>query len=319
MGISLLASKLYQLCQTNMAVKIIISPGPNSLKFSDRVLNIDSSSPLVIGRAGRITSSSSENGYFDSKVLSKTHAQLCLEENRVLIKDSGSSNGTFINNIRLSKPGNESEPVEVFSGDIIKFGSEVEDKSKKVKQKPVVIRATIIVDDKVDTRERSPTSKYFRPTESQENLTMVADDMEGALSRDSMVMLKKKLLEMQKGMEFLTYKEKDYEELQQLAEDEAETICELEKENFKLKHALNNIENKISSEKENYELINTLNVAEENLQKEQTSNKILQETWQRETKILEDKLKEMSRENQEKSEELDGIKTLLQDVRKNQR
>ena len=44
------------------------------------------------------------------------------------------------------------------------------------------------------------------------------DFVKGALSRDSMVMLKKKLLEMQKGMEFLTYKEKDYEELQQLAE-----------------------------------------------------------------------------------------------------
>ena len=96
-----------------------------------------------------------------SKVLSKTHAQLCLEENRVLIKDSGSSNGTFINNIRLSKPGKESEPVEVFSGDIIKFGSEVEDKSKKVKQKPVVIRATIIVDDKVDTRERQEKRLMF--------------------------------------------------------------------------------------------------------------------------------------------------------------
>ena len=125
------------------------------------------------------------------------------------------------------------------------------------------------------------------------------DFVKGALSRDSMVMLKKKLLEMQKGMEFLTYKEKDYEELQQLAEEEAETICELEKENFKLKHALNNIEDKISSEKEkymklaeyeaeticnlekeNYELINTLNVAEENLQKEQTNNKLLQESWQ---------------------------------------
>ena len=84
-----------------------------------------------------------------------------MEENKVLIQDSGSSNGTFINNIRLSKPGKESEPVEVFSGDIIKFGSEVEDKNKKVKQKPVVIRTTIIVDDKVDTRERQVQNQWF--------------------------------------------------------------------------------------------------------------------------------------------------------------
>ena len=57
---------------------------------------------------------------------------------------------------------------------------------------------------------------------------------------------------MQRGMEFLTNKESDYVELQQLAEEEAETICELEKENYKLKHALNNIENKIALEKSKY-------------------------------------------------------------------
>ena len=57
---------------------------------------------------------------------------------------------------------------------------------------------------------------------------------------------------MQKGMEFLSYKENDYVELQQLAEEEAETICELEKENYKLKHALKNIENRIALEKSKY-------------------------------------------------------------------
>ena len=115
-----------------------------------------------------------------------------------------------------------------------------------------------------------------------------------SLSRESMVMLKEKLLEMQRGMEFLTCKEKDYEELQMLAEEEAETICELEKENYKLKHTLNNIENKIthekekymklaqyeaeticSLEKENYKLIESLNIAEESLASEREKNKIL--------------------------------------------
>lgn len=49
---------------------------------------------------------------------------------------------------------------------------------------------------------------------------------------------------MQKGMEFLSIKERDYEDLQVLAEEEAETICELEKENYKLKTALANIESR---------------------------------------------------------------------------
>lgn len=57
-----------------------------------------------------------------------------------------------------------------------------------------------------------------------------------------MMVLREKLLEMQRGMEFLSVKERDYEELSLLAEEEAETICKLEKENYKLKIALNNIE-----------------------------------------------------------------------------
>ena len=57
-----------------------------------------------------------------------------------------------------------------------------------------------------------------------------------------MMVLREKLLEMQRGMEFLSVKERDYEELTLLAEEEAETICQLEKENYKLKIALNNIE-----------------------------------------------------------------------------
>ena len=56
------------------------------------------------------------------------------------------------------------------------------------------------------------------------------------------MVLRDKLLEMQRGMDFLTVKERDYEELQLLAEEEAETICLLEKENYRLKIALNNIE-----------------------------------------------------------------------------
>ena len=118
-----------------------------------------------------------------------------------------------------------------------------------------------------------------------------------SLSRESMVLLKEKLLEMQRGMEFLTFKERDYEELQQLAEEEAETICELEKENYKLKHAMNNIESKIAHEKEkymklaeyeaeticnlekeNYNLTDSLNAAEENLEKEKEKYRILQES-----------------------------------------
>ena len=54
----------------------------------------------------------------------------------------------------VCKAGKESAPNEVSAGDIIKFGSEVEDKNKKVIQKPVVAKITIFKENRLETRER---------------------------------------------------------------------------------------------------------------------------------------------------------------------
>merc|ERR1711997_29198 len=115
------------------------------------------------------------------------------------------------------------------------------------------------------------------------------------LTRESMMVLKEKLVEMERGMEFLSLKGQDYEELQLLAEEEAETICQLEKENYKLKTALNNIDSRICHEKEkymklaefeaeticnlereNFKLSDALNSAEEKLENERDKNKNLE-------------------------------------------
>lgn len=47
------------------------------------------------------------------------------------IKDTKSSNGTYVNNQRLSKVGEESEKHQVFSGDILQFGVDVMENSRK--------------------------------------------------------------------------------------------------------------------------------------------------------------------------------------------
>lgn len=52
------------------------------------------------------------------------------EDESFFILDTGSSNGTFVNNIRLSKTGEESKMTEIFTGDIIRFGSDIVDKVK---------------------------------------------------------------------------------------------------------------------------------------------------------------------------------------------
>lgn len=93
-------------------------------------------------KIGRQTSSKTapgeRNGFFDSKVLSRQHAEVWEENGKVstfsfslsfrcsylfiskiYIKDVRSSNGTFINGERLSSEGQESEPFELKSDDIV--------------------------------------------------------------------------------------------------------------------------------------------------------------------------------------------------------
>ncbi|KAJ7471762.1 hypothetical protein FB451DRAFT_1250862 [Mycena latifolia] len=81
---------------------------------------------VKIGRQTNAKTSPGErNGYFDSKVLSRQHAEVWEEGNKIFIKDVKSSNGTFINGERLSAEGLESEPFELKSDDIVEFGIDI--------------------------------------------------------------------------------------------------------------------------------------------------------------------------------------------------
>ena len=82
----------------------------------------------------------SGNGLFDCKVLSRQHAMIIYEDERFFILDTGSSNGTFVNNIRLSKTGEESKMTEIFNGDIIRFGSDIVD---KVNSTPITVNLSL--------------------------------------------------------------------------------------------------------------------------------------------------------------------------------
>ncbi|CAI5757563.1 unnamed protein product [Candida verbasci] len=64
------------------------------------------------------------NGYFDSRVLSRNHAQIYISEGKLYLQDLGSSNGTYLNDVRL---GND--PVEVKLNDIICLGFNVQAES----------------------------------------------------------------------------------------------------------------------------------------------------------------------------------------------
>lgn len=67
------------------------------------------------------------NAIFDCKVLSRNHAIIWYADGKFFIKDTGSSNGTFINNQRIKSI----EPYEIASNDVVQFGVDVIENSRK--------------------------------------------------------------------------------------------------------------------------------------------------------------------------------------------
>ncbi|KAJ9608074.1 hypothetical protein H2200_007062 [Cladophialophora chaetospira] len=72
------------------------------------------------------------NGYFDSKVLSRQHAEVWADRNgKVFIRDVKSSNGTFVNGQRLSPENRESEPHELRQHDTLELGIDIVSEDQK--------------------------------------------------------------------------------------------------------------------------------------------------------------------------------------------
>ena len=59
------------------------------------------------------------------QVLSKPQAVLRFSGGKFVLKDVGSSNGTFINNFRLSQAGLESEETVIYSDDVLRCRQKV--------------------------------------------------------------------------------------------------------------------------------------------------------------------------------------------------
>lgn len=80
--------------------------------------------PANIGRVSdpRMRTSS-RNGLFTSRFLSRHHALIRVEGRRVVIEDLGSCNGTFVNGVAV-KAG---EVWPIADGDLLQFGSEDDD------------------------------------------------------------------------------------------------------------------------------------------------------------------------------------------------
>jgi len=79
------------------------SPIPQSIKFLVRenggILHVPARNAIVIGRRGSTTRVDVDLADFDAKVLgiSRNHAVIEVQENRVLVRDLNSVNGSFLN------------------------------------------------------------------------------------------------------------------------------------------------------------------------------------------------------------------------------
>ncbi|ORX61889.1 SMAD/FHA domain-containing protein [Hesseltinella vesiculosa] len=103
---------------------VVLQPQTN--QFPTKTLEIRPGTQCKIGRqSGAKTAPKPLNGYFDSKVLSRTHAVVWCDQQGVFIRDTKSSNGTFLNGLRLSKEGEESTPFALKTGDYIEFGIDI--------------------------------------------------------------------------------------------------------------------------------------------------------------------------------------------------
>ncbi|TEA17592.1 Uncharacterized protein C8034_v012263 [Colletotrichum sidae] len=88
---------------------------------------------LRIGRqTNQKTIPTAINGYFDSKVLSRQHAEIWADRaGKIYIRDVKSSNGTFVNGARLSQENRESEPHELQTGDHLELGIDIVSEDQK--------------------------------------------------------------------------------------------------------------------------------------------------------------------------------------------
>lgn len=101
---------------------------PMNSTFEKKQINVPFY-PEVL-RIGRQTNAKTiptpHNGFFDSKVLSRQHAEIWADKSgKIWIRDVKSSNGTFVNSQRLSPENRESEPHEVREHDTLELGIDI--------------------------------------------------------------------------------------------------------------------------------------------------------------------------------------------------
>uniref|UniRef100_A0A0A9WPR1 Sarcolemmal membrane-associated protein n=2 Tax=Lygus hesperus TaxID=30085 RepID=A0A0A9WPR1_LYGHE len=184
-----------------MAGKAILTCRPTSHPFQDRTLLLDH--PVKIGRSVARARANSINAIFDCKVLSRNHAVIWYADGKFYLQDTRSSNGTFVNNQRLSKSGEESAPREVSSGDIVQFGVDVLESTRKVTHGCIIANLKLYLPDGKEAKSSNSTAVISSNTVHVEDLYELHQYIQEAVQRENL--LETKLLALQEM--FSTIKE----------------------------------------------------------------------------------------------------------------
>jgi len=168
---------------------------PNSHPFQDRLLGLDQ--PVKVGRSVARARPTQTNAIFDCKVLSRNHALLWYENGKFYLQDTKSSNGTFVNNQRLSKGSEESPAREVCSGDILQFGVDVMENSRKVTHGCIIATLKLYLPDGKEAKA-SPSIVNTTPGTAipAQDLYQLNQFIQEALAREQL--LENKLLGLQR-------------------------------------------------------------------------------------------------------------------------
>uniref|UniRef100_A0A8C1QZ54 Sarcolemmal membrane-associated protein n=1 Tax=Cyprinus carpio TaxID=7962 RepID=A0A8C1QZ54_CYPCA len=182
---------------------------PNSHPFQERHVYLDE--PVKIGRSVARCRPAQNNATFDCKVLSRNHALVWFDHKtgKFYLQDTKSSNGTFINSQRLSRGSEESPPCEVLSGDVIQFGVDVTENTRKVTHGCIVSTIKLFLPDGMEARRRSEDFSFSlcfflsgmqvsanTPSMYSQELFQLSQYLQEALHREQM--LEQKLATLQR-------------------------------------------------------------------------------------------------------------------------
>ncbi|CAO3627135.1 unnamed protein product [Mucor hiemalis] len=151
-----------------------LDSSPNSLVFNIIERDLFSDTVIKIGRftdrfynLDRIT--------FKSKVVSRGHAEIWVENDQYFIRDTKSSSGTFVNRTRLSAPGQESKPHLLHNGDIIQLGVDYQGGIEEIYR---CVKMRIEINQPSLLSQKSPSSYCLESFKSLKNLGGKTDESE---------------------------------------------------------------------------------------------------------------------------------------------